>query len=162
MFHEFVPDAKSFNANSRYSGLFEQFKDGTAEAAHEDVFFYRDNFFERRCCFTQEDLVERFHKAAVDNSYLNTFTCQYSGGLERRIYCRTDRDYSGIFAFAQDLCFSYLDTFRCRVDRETPVPLPRGYRIEAGFPHVTAVLSICWSSFSSFGAITTIFGMERR
>ncbi len=44
----------------------------------------------------------------------------------------------------------------------TPSPLPRGYRTEAGPPHSTAVLSMCCSSFSSLGAMTTMFGMARR
>ena len=43
----------------------------------------------------------------------------------------------------------------------TPSPRPRGYRIAQGRPDPMAVKSRCCSSFSSFGAATVRFGMQR-
>jgi len=50
---------------------------------------------------------------------------------------------------------------RSSVSRGVPVPLPRGYRMTTGPGWFRAVLSMCWSSFSSFGDMTVKFGISR-
>ena len=133
--------------------------DRRAGAAHDGILLDGHDARDAASAISMiEFLIQRLDEAHIDERGVEPI-----GNLAGRFDQRAERENGKPAAsFARDTVRARRGSRSSRRPIGTPGPAPRGYRTAEGADSVVPVKSIWRHSFSSAGAMITMFGMQRR